>query len=200
MFSWLNNLLHEGLTDFQRANKLFVAKRYPKARKLYLKHAKINPKDAPKCYAQIGEICLRTNALDEPKTILGGGARIIFEGDRDSAAGWYRKGLALCPDHIRCLRGLADALDDECLERLEILKQLASIESSYPRHVEVGDIYCSVHNDMVSALEWYTKAFSLYSSDMALCNKLANVCCQLGRSKEAKDWTDLAMQLHNDDA
>lgn len=195
MLKWLARMLdpsQHGLNTFQKANREFVAKRYDQARKLYLQHADSCPEDAAKCYAQLGEICIRTNTLHEPKPHGSGAASLVFQGDTKSAEVWYRKGLEADANNIRCLRGVTGITKRD--DRIELLKRHIELMPRAQELIELGDEYRSKHKDYGTAIIWYEKAYELDEEDFIACDKLADMCRRLGRDQEANTWSERARQ------
>src|SRR5947208_1500541 len=97
------------MTDFQKANRLLVAKDYRRSLELYLQHAEKCPAEAAQAFASAAECCLRSNIIQAPVPVAPGIA-LVSQGDRRGAEYYFRLALQADPKCPKALWGLSELI------------------------------------------------------------------------------------------
>jgi tetratricopeptide (TPR) repeat protein len=165
------DLMNKSLTDYQIGNKFLVEREYEEAIRAFLNHAGNVCEDAANAFERVAECHIR------------------FHNDRKAAEQFYRKALALNPNHFRALSGLAHVLPVGADERLAVLERAVAVQPNYLLLIALGDFYRSVKKDNAQARRTYEAAWRINPKDKSAYQKLWSLCAITGDKADSELWS-----------
>jgi tetratricopeptide (TPR) repeat protein len=176
------------MTDFQQANRCLVAKDYPRAIQLFLRHAMECPSEAAQAYSGAAECCLRSNIIGVPVTVAPG-VTLVSQGDLKAAEHYFRLALQADQKNAKALWGLAKLLPESSEERRELLERSVAAQPGTLNLVALGDYYRSNLKDLERAYMLYRQAQEHAPRDQTAYLRLNDICRRMSRPEEAKLWS-----------
>jgi len=176
-----------GYLDMKKlARPLALARDFEGAIRLLVSHAETHPDDAADALAHAGELAFEVNTAPQPP--VEAAATLVFQGDRGRAEALFRAALERSPEHPQALYGLARALPEKSIERIERLTVATTARPTYLGLLDLGDSLRSVGRDYRAAYAAYSRAHELDPRQRTIYMKLADICTKLGKPEAATEW------------
>ena len=149
-------------------------------------HAEAHRDDAADALTYAGELAFDVNTAPAPPS--PGPAMLVFQGDHARAEALFRRALKHTPGHWRALYGLARALPQASMERIDVLTAATAAHPTYLGLLDLGDSLRSIAKNYEGAHSAYSRAHELDPRQRTTYTKLADICKKLDRPEEAAEW------------